>query len=279
MDVQVALEFFETLWVMNPGLHIGLMSLLLRRVFSLERRTDTIIEMTRKTLVKHKSNMTARLGNARKTNTALQKAMAAGGKRSCFDVACSLYVYTNILVFFPFYNDILHMGRAFGSSEDNFVRTWNQKSLFESLVHNLIPTKMRTSASFLQSGIYRFGIDTVITTCLLLHILNQDCTISRLEMFCYPVCLRIRRRRAAEMESEYFSTNSDKSAVNDLIDYYLDKAEESVWLNDLISNTGPITFDGMETSCTTDHSSFERESSDSEECNFFPEGFIFRCLS
>ena len=98
----------------------------------------------------------------------------------------------------------------------------------------------------MQSGLFRFGLETIITTCLILHILGHDCKNARLEQWCYPVCLRIRRRRAIEMLSESRSKNSDKSTISDLTGYYENKEEEASALENLISETeADFTFDKM----------------------------------
>ena len=152
--------------------------------------------------------------------------------------------------------------RAFGEEVDNFLRSHVQKSKFDGLLNLLVPNKVTSSSLFVQSGLFRFGLETIITTCLILHISGHDCKNARLEKWCYPVCLRIRRRRAVEMVSESKSKNVDKSAINDLTGYYNNEQEEAEMLNDLIRQTeDEFTFEKMNELIESDSNSSELSSS------------------
>ena len=80
------------LWVLNPKLDSQLIHGLVRRLYPAEghNMNELVYAEVRKRLMKQKSKMTARIGNARKASFGLAAA-CRDGKKTGFDFMCTLY--------------------------------------------------------------------------------------------------------------------------------------------------------------------------------------------
>ena len=84
-------ETLYPLWVLNPGLDVHLIHALVRRSFPAEGHSlnEDVLAEVRKGLMKQKSKMTARIGNARKASYGLATAVGQG-KKQAFELICTL---------------------------------------------------------------------------------------------------------------------------------------------------------------------------------------------
>ena len=153
-------------------------------------------------------------------------------------------IYFNFFLFLTY--QAIDLLRAFGTEQDNYHRTYQQTQHFTNLISLLTTKAQRNSGLFVRSGLFKFGLESLVTTCMLLHCAGLDCKASLIDKWSYGVALRIRRRRATEMKS---LIGIQDSAVDDLLEFF-DLGEQNSFnrINELISKEPDITLENLELS-------------------------------